>query len=113
MLKLIKVLLILSTVDLFSFKPVTHTYKIKYTVGTMQGYGMKIWTSEHNVTVGCFQKSNFLNVQELFIGGDFNMSLDSGCFLRDSCFYFQPSYSSFPHSTLFYALLFPAICLSF
>lgn len=101
----------LSTVDLFSFKPVTHTYKIKYTVGTAQGYGMKIWTLEQNIAAGCFQKSNFLNVQELFIRCNFNMSLDSGVFLRDSYCYFHPPYSSFPNFPVFYALLFPAISL--
>jgi len=113
MLKLIKVLLILSTVDLFSFKLVTHTYKIKYTVGTMQGYRMKIWTSEQNIAAGCFWKSNFLNFWELFIQTNFNMSLDSGSFLLDLYFYFHPPHASFPDSPLFYALLFPAISLSF
>lgn len=105
MLKLIKELLILSTVDLFSFKPVTHTYKIKYTLGTVQRYGMKIWTSEQNIAVGFFQQSNFLNVQELFIECNFTMGLESGGFLRDSYFYVLPPYSSFLRSPVFYALL--------
>lgn len=72
---------------------------------------MKIQTSEQNIAAGCFQNCNFLNVLELFMGWNCNMSLDSGSFLRDSYFYFNSPYSSFPHSPLSYALLFPAISL--